>query len=350
MSEGAGRSRTPTLGTVAQAAGVSVQTVSNVLNAPHKVGAHTLARVEAEIASQGYRPNRHARSLRTRRSFLLGYCWAHPTGTANALLERFIHAVTQSAERREHHVLLFTEAADLHHPMSVYRSLVAQHAVDGFVISDTTVGDERQEWLSRHDVPFAAFGRRWAAPEIGSWVDVDGAAGIAAAVDHVVELGHRRLAYLGWPDGSGVGDDRASGYVDAARAHGLAADLMTHTDGGLDEGRRAASELLDLADPPTAFVCVSDDLALGCDQAVRERGLLAGRDVAITGFDDSTAVGLPGVAITSVRQPVDDAGEHVVRLLLERLANRLAEPEQILLTPTLVVRTSTDHPDRHSGH
>src|SRR6266508_5954352 len=103
--------------------------------------------------------------------------------------------------------------------MSVYRSLLAQRAVDGFVISDTGVGDQRQGWFSEHHVPFAAFGRRWAEPEIGPWIDVDGAAGVAATVDHLVRLGHRRLAFVGWPEGSGVGDDRARGFLEAAADH-----------------------------------------------------------------------------------------------------------------------------------
>ena len=134
---------------------------------------------------QGYRPNRPpVRSARAR-SALLGYC-VPPTGTATPCSTASSTPSPRRPSAHSYHVLLFTETADVHPPMSAYRSLLAQRAVDGFVISDTTVGDERQEWLSRHEVPFAAFGRRWAAPEIGSWVDVDGAAGIAAAVDHVV--------------------------------------------------------------------------------------------------------------------------------------------------------------------
>jgi DNA-binding LacI/PurR family transcriptional regulator len=347
---GVGRSvHGATLESVARAVGVSAQTVSNALNAPHKVGADTLARVEAEIASQGYRPNRSARSLRIRRAGLLGYCVAVPSGQTNPLLDRFIHAVTQAAERRGYHVLLFTEEPEARAPMTVYRSLLAQRAVDGFVISDTTVGDQRERWFREHRVPFAAFGRRWRETEIGPWVDVDGAAGVAAAVEHVVHLGHRRVAFLGWPEGSGVGDDRARGFHEVTAANGLSPDTVVRSENGLEEGRRLSASLLARDDPPTALVCVSDDMALGCDLAVRDRGLVPGRDVAITGFDDSPPVGLPGVAITSVRQPIDEAGEHVVRLLVNRLTDPDATPEQVLLAPTLVVRASTDHPDRGRG-
>ncbi len=334
---------------VARAAGVSVQTVSNALNAPHKVHAGTLARVEAEVARQGYRPNRSARSLRIRRAGLLGYCVRHPKEHTNALLDRFLHAVARAAEELGYHVLLFTEEPDTDLPMTVYRSLLAQQAVDGFVISDTTVGDPRQAWFTEHHVPFAAFGRRWAEPEIGSWIDVDGAGGVAAAVDHVVQLDHRHLAFVGWPEGSGVGDDRARGFLEAAAAHGLPADVVVRAENSIDNGRRLATELLGLAEPPSAFVCVSDDMALGCDRAVRDHGLAPGRDVAITGFDDTPAAGLPGVALTSIHQPVDEAGEHVVRLLVDQLTDPGAPSEQVLRAPTLIVRASTEHPDRHRG-
>lgn len=332
----------PTLTSVADAAGVSRQTVSNIFNAPHKVQPATRARVEAEIARQGYRPNRSARSLRLRQSHLLGYCVPPPPPAGNPVMDRFLHAVTDAAERRGYHVLLFTQPLDGAGPRSAYEGLLGQRAVDGFVLSDTVVADSRQPWLRQRGIPFAAFGRRFVTPEIGSWVDVDGAAGTAAAVAHVARLGHRRLAFIGWPEGSGVGDDRCRGFLDATTAHAVEVAAVVRSEDGVEHGYRLAAELLARDDAPTAIVCVSDVLALGCDAAVRHRGLTPGRDIAITGFDDSPAAGLPSVALTTVRQPLDVVGEQVVRLLVDRLDHPDAADEQILLEPTLVVRASTD--------
>lgn len=326
---------------MATAAGVSRQTVSNIFNAPHKVQLGTRARVLAEIERQGYRPNRSARSLRMRRSHLLGYC-VPPPPVGNAVMDRFLHALTDAAERRGYHVLLFTQPLDGPGPRSAYEALLGHQAVDGFVLSDTTVGDTRQAWLRDRRIPFAAFGRRFAEPEIGSWVDVDGAAGTAAAVRHLGALGHRRLAFIGWPTGSGVGDDRRRGFLEATAAASLEVAGIEHGLDGVENGRRLADRLLALGDPPTAIVCVSDLLALGCDAAVRASGRTTGLDVAITGFDDSPAAGLPSVGLTSLRQPLDTAGEHVVRLLVDRLDDPEAPDERILLEPALVVRTSTD--------
>jgi DNA-binding LacI/PurR family transcriptional regulator len=331
----------PTLTTVAEAAGVSRQTVSNILNAPHRVQRETRDRVMAEIERQGYRPNRSARSLRTRRSHLLGYC-VPPPSAGSAVMDRFLHALTDAAERRGYHVLLFTQPLDGPGPRSAYEALLGHQAVDGFVLSETTVGDTRQAWLHDRAIPFAAFGRRFAEPEIGSWVDVDGAAGTAAAVHHLAVLGHRRLAFIGWPAGSGVGDDRRRGFLEATAAASLDVAGTEHGLNGVDSGRTMAERLLALGAPPTAIVCVSDLLALGCDAAVRASGRTPGRDIAITGFDDSPAAGLPSVGLTTLRQPLDTAGEHVVRLLVDRLDDPDAPDEQILLEPTLVVRASTD--------
>jgi DNA-binding LacI/PurR family transcriptional regulator len=336
------RPRHPTLTTVAEAAGVSRQTVSNIFNAPHKVQPETRARVEAEIARQGYRPNRLARSLRMRQSHFLGYCVPPPTPGGSAVMDRFLHAVTDAAERRGYHVLLFTQPLDAAGPRSAYEALLSQRAVDGFVLSDTVVGDQRQPWLRRRNVAFAAFGRRFAAPEIGSWVDVDGAAGTGAAVRHLASLGHRRLAFLGWPEGSGVGDDRYRGFREAVTELGLDVAAVGRSDDVLPRARHVAGELLARSDAASAFVCVSDVLAFGCDAAARDAGLVSGRDVAITGFDDSPAAGLPAVSLTSIRQPLDVAGEQVVRLLVERLTDPDADDEQILLEPTLVIRASSD--------
>ena len=119
--------------------------------------------------------------------------------------DRFVHAVTDAAERAGYHVLLFTSTAgDVGAAsMAGYEGLLGQRAVDGFVLADTTVDDPRQQWLAERGIPFAAFGRRWSDLEVGSWVDIDGAAGIGAVVRHLAERGHRRLGFIGWPAGLG---------------------------------------------------------------------------------------------------------------------------------------------------
>ncbi|HEY0638408.1 MAG TPA: LacI family DNA-binding transcriptional regulator [Pseudonocardiaceae bacterium] len=363
------------MSTVARAAGVSRQTVSNVLNAPHVVHPDTRARVEAVIREVGYRPNRVARSLRTRSTHLIGYC----VGGDNPLLDRFLHAMSTAAGQRGYHLVLFTAppGAD---GLPAYEDLLARNTVDGFVLSETTVGDRRPAWLASRGVPFVAFGRPWSsdpAVDVGSWVDVDGAAGTAAATRHLYDLGHRRIGFVGWPAGSGSGDDRLRGWREECARLGLGEQPAAHGENGIEHGAALATTLLTAPEPPTALVCVSDVMALGAQQAARA----AGRAVALVGFDDSPLAALPGIDLTSVRQPVERIGRDVVRLLLDQLGDGPVTahtavpdaqagtapdagpddrtgpppdtrpdtgpaPQRLLLEPTLVPRLSSTHPTK----
>lgn len=332
----------PTVESVAAVAGVSRQTVSNVINTPERVSPPTRARVLAAIDELNYRPNRMARSLRTRASRLLGYC-VQPTAidALNPMVHRFIHAITEASASRGFHVLLFTAPAGAD-GLDQYVELLAQQAVDGFVLSDTQVGDPRPAWLAERGVPFVAFGRTY-GEEHGPWVDVDGAAGIARAVEHVYALGHRTIAFVGWPEASGVGDDRLAGYHAACRRLGVSPRVVRGA-GMADAGRALAGRLLDDPEPPTALVCVSDFFAHGALSALLVRGLRPGRDVAVTGFDDLPWAAMPGFDLTSLSQPIEEIGQAVVEMLVTRLTGHdepSGPPSHQLLEPTLTVRSSS---------
>ena len=190
--------KAPTLATVADEAGVSRQTVSNALNSPHLLREDTLARVRRAIDALGYSPNRAARSLRTRSSHLIGLRVEPATeGTANALMDRFLHSLVESSNGAGYHVLLFSSGdAD---PLAGYDDLLRSTAVDAFVITDTYRGNPQARWLEGRGAPFVAFGRPWNEPgSTHPWVDVDGRAGVTLAVEHLVERGHSRIAWVGW--------------------------------------------------------------------------------------------------------------------------------------------------------
>ena len=340
----------PTLETVAQIASVSRQTVSNVLNAPHLVRPETLDRVRAVIDELGYRPHRAARTLRTRRSHLIAARMHAPVdGISGAVLDVFIHALTTRAQERDYRVLLFAANED-QQEIAEYDELLSDHDLDAFVLTATHLGDARIAWLAEHGAAFVTFGRPWGADggenaATHCWVDVDGAAGTYDATRHLIRNGHRRIAFLGWPEGSGVGDDRRSGWLRACREAGL--DVSGLTRNVLDDlpaGRAAGAELMDGAQPPTAIVCVSDSLALGVWTEITARGLTPGRDLAVIGFDDSPTAAVIG--LSSVAQPMDE----VARACLDQLEQVLAAkdagiappvPAPVLRPPSLVVRASS---------
>ena len=341
----------PTLATVAEEAGVSRQTVSNALNSPELLRPDTLVRVQDAIEKLGYSPNRAARSLRTRSSHLVGLR-VDPAveDSANALMDRFVHSLVESTEVAGYHVLLFTAdgtdgTGSGEDTVGGYDELLRSAAVDAFVITDTFRGNPHAAWLAEQGVPFVAFGRPWGEAAAGHpWVDVDGRAGVALAVDHLVARGHTRIAWVGWQKGSTIGEDRRSGWVDRMHEHGLSTSrLSARGEDSLEYGVRAAHALLeaDAAERPTAFVCASDTVAMGVLRALHERGLRAGADVAVVGFDDSIAAQVTTPALTSVRQPLEQVAVEVVRFLGELLAHRpIAEPSCVL-TPTLSVRSSS---------
>jgi DNA-binding LacI/PurR family transcriptional regulator len=327
----------PNIADVARAAGVSRQTVSNALNAPSRLRAETLHRVLVAVGDLGYRPNRAARSLRRRESRLVGL-HIHPprAGRAGSVLDRFLHALVEHSAESGYHVLLFAAGDD---EISAYHELLGTTAVDAFVLADTRKKDVRARWLVCHHAPFVAFGRPWGDAPEHAWVDVDGAAGIAMVVDHLVQRGHRRIGYIGWWEASEVGNDRRSGWVTAARRHGLDnADLEVRSVDRIADGADGASHLLDRDDPPTALVCASDTLAMGALRALDIRGMGPGRDVAVSGFDDTpAAAALPG-GLTSVRQPLEDVAAAIVKRLDAVLSGADVSDTGELLTPTLVVR------------
>jgi DNA-binding LacI/PurR family transcriptional regulator len=331
----------PTLETVARAADVSRQTVSNVLNAPHLVRPATRERVESVIAQTGYRPVKAAQTLRTRRSHLIAMGIPNPGEGAGELLDRFLHALTEQAQRRGYRILLFT-ASDDSAEIAAYDSLLSESDLDAFVVTSTHTADSRTTWLARQRVPFVTFGRPWGAVARHSWVDVDGASGVRAATSHLVAAGHQRIAFLGWPAGSGVGDDRRSGWEQACQAGGLPTrGLCNQAEDGLGSGRAACAALLRSAAPPTAFVCVSDAIALGAWTELTARGLVPGRDVAVTGFDDSAAAAVIG--LTSLAQPVAEVAGACLEALHNLLVSRGGRPRahaRVLLEPRLVLRSS----------
>lgn len=314
-------------------------TVSNVLNAPHLVSAQTRSRVLEAIDELGYRPNRAARSLQARKTLSIGYRMPDPgPGTA---LDVFLHQLVGTATDHGFAITLFAPRAG-QADLDAYREMIRSGDVDGFVLSETNYDDPRVEMLSELGVPFATFGRADHASPF-PWVDVDGASGTAQVVEHLAGLGHQRIGLIAWPPGSESGDTRVKGFVDGMAAAGLAVDpaLVVRTENGFEGGRVAGLAMLKELNPPTAIVTVQDELSFGIMAAATELGLKPGRDLAVTGFDDTAAAAFMWPGLTSVRQPLDEVAGVLVDLMVHRLANPSEPPRTKLLHPQLVVRDSS---------
>lgn len=322
--------RRVTVAEVAARANVSRQTVSNAVNRPEVLRPETLAHVRQVIADLGYRPLPAARQLRSGRSRTLAFAMPVTADSASGIVHRFLHALTTAAQQREQRLLLFAAGSD-EQDIGQYEDLLEGRVVDAFVLADTHHDDARTAWLAAHGARFATFGRPWGAPsdQTHDWADVDGAAGTLAAVEHLAGLGHRRIAFIGWPAGSGVGDDRRAGWRDAAMRMRLdTTDLDRGVPNTPDDGAAAASAVISAG--ATALVCASDTLAVGALGVARETG------AAVVGFDD-TAVA-EAMSLSSIAQPLRESAEWVVDRLLGPPTD---EPRHVLLAPTLVPRASS---------
>ena len=346
----------PTVDDVARAAGVSRQTVSNVLNAPQVVREDTRHRVQSAIDRLGYRPHASARRLRTRVSSTIGIRlpFVHRDGVSGAVLDRFLHALAEQADARGMRLMLFA-AADHDDEIDHYRRLRDGADVDAIVVTATGYDDPRIDWLATERMPFVAFGRPWGSSHADDpnrpWVDVDGSAGTSEATEHLLGRGLRRVGWFGWPVGSGTGEDRRAGWAEAMGLAGLGAsdldELSLSAEDTVPMARAAVERRLAGRSPDRAgldaLVCASDTLALGAMMAVREAGHPR---FPVIGFDNTPVAGALG--LSSVDQRLDAVAVTALELLMGDTGDRvlpvgdplLRDPHR-LIRPRLVVRRST---------
>jgi DNA-binding LacI/PurR family transcriptional regulator len=288
---------TTTLADVAAHASVSVQTVSNALNNPALLKRETLERVLLAVEALGYAPNVQARRLRQRTVATIGVRIEPITDNiASSLLDRFLHELTAGADARGEHVLLFTATSGEEEVRRI-GELARQRAADRFVLTSTHAGDARLAALLAADMRFVAFGRPWSPAPPHSWVDVDGAAGVGEATEALIDVGHRRIGFLGWPRGSGSGDDRRLGWARVMRER-LGFDeatleaLTARCEDRPEAAVASAERLIEIG--ADALVCASDSLAAGAIGGAMQLG----RRLPVIGFDNTSlaaGIGFPSV-------------------------------------------------------
>ena len=334
----------PTIKDVAKAAGVSIATVSYVLNGTKSVSPEVEARVRGAVQTLGYRPQASARNLRKQESRIIGYeLPSFTTGDTGTLMHKFIYQLAMAAGREGYHLMTFTPEPERTIVQS-YENLISAQRVDGIVLSHTYWDDPRIPLLLDSGIPFAAFGRSNHDLDF-AYVDVDGYTGMVQVAEHLLEQGHQRFAFVGWPEGSISGDARFAGFSDTIAAAGYPLDpqMVVRVDNNVEQGYSAGTQLMAYANGPTAIACVSDVIAVGVMRSLSIYGYTVGRDVAVSGFDDIVLTEYVNPPLTSVRQPLEKIGELLIDILLAHL-NKDDIPlqeQQILLNPQLVIREST---------
>jgi LacI family transcriptional regulator len=324
---------------VAARAGVSVGTVSNVLNRPEAVSGKTRDRVLAAIAELGYLPNEAARSLAAGRSRTIGLIVPDVT---NPFFADVTRGAEQLADQRDVVVMLYNsgESAEREHR---YFGRLETQRVQGVLVSPVHQAGTAVDDLVRRGTPVVLLDRGTGRHGL-CCVSVDDHTGGALAAQHLIDQGHRRLAYVGGPLSVPQAAARLSGARHVVEAAGATIEVIETGAVSVTEGRTAGSVIAgrDSADRPRAVFCANDLLALGVLQAATRRGLRVPDDVAIVGYDDIEYAAAAAVPLTSIRQPRAELGRVAAELLFEEIdsAGRHRH-RQVVFQPDLVVRQSS---------
>ena len=328
--------RRTTLADVAAAAGVSTALVSIVMrNAPGASPA-SRARVLEQAERLGYRPDSRARLLRSDRSRLLGVVF----GVQDAFHGDVVTGLYDAATRAGYELTLsaFTPGRDEHRAIG---SLLQDRCEALILLSHTSPVRELAELAARMPTVVLMRPVRDRAVDV---VRTDDRRGLHQAVDHLVELGHRRIAHI---DGARAlsSADRRRGYREAMRRHGLTAAIQVLPGGPLDDdGTVAARELL--ADPPSAITVFNDRSATGVLDTLRRAGLDVPGDISVVGYDDSSVARFRHVALTTVAQDAATLTELAVQRAIDRIDGQPVQHRELIVPPHLVIRGTTGPPRR----
>lgn len=325
-------SKTPTINDVARLAGVSKKTVSRVINRSALLSEDTRVKVEAVIAELGYVPNPQARALALRRNFLLGLLHDNPNAqTVLKVQEGVLDAI------RDTEFALVVRPVDRHSPAlldDIRRFLEQQRLYGVLILPPISEKDALAELCLEMGCGYVRLGSAMLDDEDHIVASNDREV-VGEAVDHLVALGHRRIALIEGPEGFRSAYERREGFLGAMAAHGLAVPPAAHAQGNyrFESGLAAAGQLLDAPERPTAIFASNDEMAAGAYHAARLRELRVPDDLSIIGFDDSPIAAHIWPPMTTVGWPVREMGRAAALKLIapgERSAKAFRFPAQLV--------------------
>lgn len=328
---------------IAQAAEVTPGTVSRALRDSPRVNAETKKRIQRLADEMGYSPDAQARSLVLGRTETIGV-------VVTTMVDPFIGAIVQtieSAARGHGYAVILASSNDMPEREISAVEMLRSRRVDGVIVTSSRVGALHQERLGRLSVPVVLMNSR--AERSGKQtfsVGVDNHHGGYLATSHLIQKGHRRIAYVSSPSDRSDSVERMTGYRDALTEAGIGfhPSLVVQGTGRPGGGQRALSVLLSLDDAPSAVFCYNDMTAIGLMDAALEAGLSLPQDLAIVGFDNITFARFTRPQLTTIAQPVRRLGRRAVDMLLTLLSD--GDPSELPVTNVklcgrLIVRASS---------
>ena len=328
-----------TIKDVAREAGVSVGTASQALRGSSTVREATRRRVLAVSTRLRYQPSALARGLVTRRTHTVGLLISD---IANPFFIRVVRAVEDVAQENGYNVILCNTDEDSTKETQYLRVLMEKR-VDGIILATTAGSLQAVRDVRWRRVPLVLFDRE--LPGLATdTVKVDSVLGGRLATEHLVGLGHRRIAIIHGPLVRSTGAERLQGYLLALKAAAIRPERALMREGNFkpDSGRALAGQLLQLSPPPTAIFCTNNLMTVGALQTLGERGVRIPAEMSLVGYDDMEWWTLTHPPLTTVGQPVYDLGREAMRLLLTQIgaSGERQRPQRLILKPELIVRDS----------
>ena len=332
-----------TIRDVAKRLKLSITTVSRALDGYDDVAEETRQLIVKAAHEMGYVPNQAARQLRRRRADTIGYILPADTPRfSDPFFAEFIAGLGDEASTHGFDLLVSTAPPGSQAEQQAYERWTHGRKVDGVVLNRMHLSDWRVQYLSQAQFPFVTLERSLDSHDYPS-VEVNGRRWFKRLIDHLVSLGHRRIAYIGAAPDLKIQADRLEGYRQGLEKHSLAFDPGLVLEGDLtsEGGYRAGGRLLRMPHPPTAIACVDDMTAMGVLHAAREQGKLVGKNLAVAGFDGIAGFEHTQPPLTTINQPVYQIARRLVQMLAARIAGKPLEEMHVQIEPVLEIREST---------
>ena len=328
-----------TIQDVAQRAGVSIATVSRVLNGREHVNEQVIARVRQAAQDLQYQPSRAARTLRANQATIIGLLISD---IQNPFFTALVRGVEDVAQRNGYSLILCNSDEDPQKERRYIEVLCAER-VAGAIVVPTREQQRTLKLFHEHHIPLVTVDRRFKDDE-ADVVLVDNMRGAREAVAHLLATGCRRIGIISGPMSTTTGRERLEGYRQALSEAGITPDPTLERIGSFKEesGRQLTNELLDLAPPIDALFVTNNLMTLGALAALHERHVRIPEEIAIIGFDEMPWAALHAISLTTVAQPVYELGSTAAMRLFQRLEHPSAFTRQeIVLAPALRIRNST---------
>jgi len=319
---------------VAKLAGVSPACVSLALNEKPYVSKKAKERIYKAVRELGYRPNIVARSLRKKRTGIIGLVLSD---IANPFFPEIARGVEERAREYGFNVILCNTDADPFQEKESIEILLSRQ-IDGLIITSAHSTANLNDYL-REDCPIVLVNRD-PFPGRFDFVGIDNISSARMAVNHLIKLGHQRIAFIEGEPESPASFGRYEGYKKALQEAGFSLQENYVKIGYLkyEGGYRVMISFLKELPPPTAVFCANDMMALGAIDACAEKGVKVPQDVAVVGFDDMWIASLKAVQLTTVRQPRYQMGVKAVDLMIERIQGKRGEIKRVILSTKLIIR------------